>query len=417
MSYAIVRNEKLTRDEAKGRYVHNERKTRGHTNKDIDQERTYLNYYYKKNELSYIKEFDKLRKEKDLKGHIKSNSIIMCEMLFTSDKEFFDRIGEKETKRYFEESYKFVCNYKNLGEENILSAVVHLDEGTPHMHLVFVPVVHTKDKAGNEIDKICSKDFWKGRDSYRSLQNNFYDYITSKGFEVERGIEVEETGAKNIRIEELKKITNYEKTKQVLKEINYELPEVPKISDIKKVMLNRDEKIYEKIIKPKDELINELFSDNTKLRVELSKQIRLINKAEKYENEKEEILEDNRALHKEVDEFEHEYVIKTRNLEKEYKELKEELKQDYEIKTRKIEDKYEDKIYELEKENSYLHKIINTFEKTIHKFITWICQKFDMGAENNLIKDFEKETGTYLDAEKQLQKEERQKEKDMGMEL
>ena len=42
MSYAIVRNEKLTRNEAKGRYVHNERKTRGHTNKDIDPERTHL---------------------------------------------------------------------------------------------------------------------------------------------------------------------------------------------------------------------------------------------------------------------------------------------------------------------------------------------------------------------------------------
>ena len=142
------------------------------------------------------------------------------------------------------------------------------------------------------------------------------------------GIEVEETGAKNIRIEELKKITNYQKTKQVLNEIKYELPEVPKISDIKKVMLNRDEKIYEKIIKPKDELINELFTDNTKLRVELSKQVRLVNKAEKYENEKEEILADNTALHKEVDEIEHEYIVKTRNLETEYKELKEELKQE-----------------------------------------------------------------------------------------
>ena len=103
MSYAIVRNEKLTRNEAKGRYVHNERKTKGHTNKDINPERTHLNYYFKKNELSYIKEFDKLRKERDLKGQIKSNSIIMCEMIFTSDKEFFDNIGEQETKRYFEE--------------------------------------------------------------------------------------------------------------------------------------------------------------------------------------------------------------------------------------------------------------------------------------------------------------------------
>ena len=80
MSYAIVRNEKLTRDETKGRYVHNERKTRGHTNKDIDPERTHLNYYYKKNELSYIKEFDRLITElcilklKILKSNIKKRN-------------------------------------------------------------------------------------------------------------------------------------------------------------------------------------------------------------------------------------------------------------------------------------------------------------------------------------------------------
>ena len=33
------------------------------------------------------------------------------------------------------------------------------------MHLIFTPVVHTKDKEGNDIDKVCSRDFWKGRDS------------------------------------------------------------------------------------------------------------------------------------------------------------------------------------------------------------------------------------------------------------
>lgn len=117
-------------------------------------------------------------------------------------------------------------------------------------------------------------------------------------------------------------------------------------------------------------------------------------------------------MHKEVNEIEHEYIVKTRNFETEYKELKEELKQDYERKARTIENIYEGEIYKLEKENSYLHKIINNFKKTIHKFITLICQRFDMGAENNLVRDFEKEAGTYLDAERQLQKE-----KDMGMEL
>jgi len=120
MSYAIVRNVKLTRVQAQGICVHNDRKAKNHSNKEIDTTKTYLNYYIKKNELNYIKEFDKLKDKYDLKGQIRSNSIIMCEMVFTSDKEFFNKIGEKETKRYFDECYKFMCNYKNLGEKNII---------------------------------------------------------------------------------------------------------------------------------------------------------------------------------------------------------------------------------------------------------------------------------------------------------
>ena len=392
MSYAIVRNEKLTRDKAKGRYVHNERKTRGHTNKDIDPERTHLNYYFKKNELSYIKEFDKLRKENDLKGHIKSNSIILCEMLFTSDKEFFDDIGKQETKRYFEESYKFVCDYKNLGEKNIISAVVHLDEGVPHMYLIFTPVVHTKDKEGNDIDKVCSRDFWKGRDSYKTLQNNFYDYITSKGFELERGIEVKQTGAKHVKIEDLKKITNFENTKKVLDNIKLELPEIPDINDIKIIKLNR-EKVENEIIKPKDKLIDELYQDNKNLYRELSKQVNLVDKATKYEKERKRIMYDNEELHNEVDKIKLEYKKKEFDLEWEYKS----------------------QIRGLEKENKHLQKVVDKFKDTIDKFIKWICKKFDMGAENNLIRDFERENNTLLDAEKQVKREER--EKDLEMEI
>lgn len=392
MSYAIVRNEKLTRNEAKGRYVHNERKTRGHTNKDIDPTRTYLNYYIKKNGLSYIKEFDKLKEANKLQGFIKSNSIIMCEMIFTSDKEFFERIGEEETKRYFEESYKFVCNYKNLGEENIISAVVHKDEGTPHMHLVFIPVVHTKDKEEIAIDKICSRDFWKGRDSYRTLQNNFYDYITSKGFELERGLPVEETGAKNQRMEDLKRITNYENTKKVLESITKELPNVPDINDIKLIKLNK-EKIQNEIIKPKDTLINELYDENIKLHKELSKQVVLVDKATKYEKERSKILSDNEELHTQVDNMNAEYKVKEMNLEW----------------------KYKNRIHNLEKENKYLYKVVDRFKDTIVKFVQWICKKFDMGAEDEVIKDFERETGTYIDAEKQIKHEERQSEWDLEL--
>ena len=271
MSYAIVRNEKLTRAEINGKGTHNDRKAKNHTNKDIDPTRTHLNYYIKKNELTYTKEFDKYMKENNLQGHLRSNSIIMCQMIFTSDQAFFDRIGEEETKRYFDECYKFICNYKNLGEKNIISAVVHLDEGSPHMHLMFVPVVHTKDKEGKDIDKICARDFWKSRDSYRKLQDAYFNHVKSKGFDLERGMFVEDTNRKHYTVEEYKKITNYENTKKILNEIKLELPDTPDITDIKvnRLSKKRDEKILEEIIKPKDELIKELYKDNLSLHKEL----------------------------------------------------------------------------------------------------------------------------------------------------
>ena len=138
MSYAIIRNVKYKRENLKGIHRHNERKNYNYSNKNIDKEKSYLNYALKEPMYSYEKEFDRLRKEYDLKGQIKTVSNIACEYIITSDKEFFEEIGEEETKRYFKTAYQFVSKYKNLGEKYIMSAQVHMDEETPHMHLVFL---------------------------------------------------------------------------------------------------------------------------------------------------------------------------------------------------------------------------------------------------------------------------------------
>ena len=376
MSYAIIRNDKLTRVDAQGSYIHNDRRSKGHSNKDIDPTRTHLNFWCKKNELTYIKEFDKMKKEYDLKGTIRSNSNIMCEMMITSDNAFFNKIGLEETKRYFKESYKFVCNYKNLEEKYIVSAAVHLDETTPHMHLVYIPVIHTKDKEGNDIDKICCRDFWKGRDSYRKLQNAFHKYITSKGFDLERGLPIEETGAKHEKIEDLKKLTNFENTKKVLDTIKLELPETPNINDIKLIKLNR-EKVENAIIKPKDDKIMELYQENLKLHNELSKQANLVKVAEKYQKERDKILAD------------------VENIKTEYKEKEFDLEWDYKKQVKK-----------LEKENNRLHKIVDKFYETVDKFIVWICHKFGIGESKELVRKFEEETRTFIDPIKQIEHEE-----------
>ena len=381
-------NEKLTRAEVNGKGTHNDRKAKNHTNKDIDTTKTRLNYYIKKNELTYTKEFDKYLKENNVQGHLRSNSIIMCQMIFTSDQIFFDKIGEKETKRYFDECYKFICNYKNLGEKNIISAVVHLDEGVPHMHLMFVPVVHTKDKDGNDIDKICARDFWKGRDSYRKLQDAYFNYVKSKNFDLERGMFVEDTDRKHYTVEEYKKITNYENTKKVLKEIKLEIPEIPDINEISKFSIKRDEKILKEIIKPKDDLIKELYKDNLSLHKELSKQSKVVDEAVKYQKERDIILADNKSLHSQVE-----------NIKTEYKEIEFDLDWNYKKQIKK-----------LEKEINHLHKIIDKFYETVDNFIKWICHKFGIGESKELIKNFQEETHTFIDPVKQLEYEKKEKE-------
>ena len=393
MSFAIIRNTKYKRENLKGIYRHNERKNKNYSNDKIDKEKSYLNYSLKSSKYRYDKEFDIMKEKYDLKGQIKTVSNIACEYIITSDKQFFEEIGEEETKRYFETAYQFVAEYKNLGEQYIMSAKVHMDEETPHMHLIFLPVVHTQDKKGNDIDKLACSKFWKEKDSYRRLQDAFYQYMTSHNFKLERGVPKEETGREHIDIKEYKEITNFDKTKEKLQNMKLELPDVPDIDDIRMARWSkkRDEKILEDIIKPKDDLINELYQNNLLMHQQLLRQAKMVEEAEKYQKERNKIMADNKDLHKQVDNIKDEYKQKEDNLEW----------------------KYEYRINKLEKENGYLHKVIDKFRETIHKFIEWICVNFDMGTGDTLIRDFEREIRTYLDAEEQIKREEREKDLEM----
>ena len=267
MSYAIIRNAKYKRENLMAVYRHNERKNKNYSNENIDRTKSHLNYSLKEIEFNYVKEFDKIIKKYNLKGQIKKVSNIVCEYMITSDNDFFKKIGEEETKRYFETAYKFVCEYKDLGEKYILSAKIHLDERSPHMHLVFLPVVHTTDKKGNSIDKLACSEFWKAKDSYRQLQNDFFEYMVANRFDLQRGLPKEETNREHYSVEEYKKITNFKQTKEKLENMKLKLPDVPEIDDIKMVRWSkkRDEKILEDIIKPKDNLINELYQDNLQM--------------------------------------------------------------------------------------------------------------------------------------------------------
>ena len=263
MSYAIIRNANYKRDNLAGLYKHNERKNTNYSNKDINKNSSIKNYSLKQCNTTYSNAIKKLQQENNLQGRIIKTTNIACEFIITSDKNFFDSIGMNETKRYFQTAYDFVANYKDLGEKYIISAKVHLDESTPHLHLVFVPVIHTKDKKGNKVDKIACSQYWKGKDSYRQLQDNFYSYMIEHGFDLERGNAKDNT---HIPIETLKQITNYEN-------IKYELAN----EQIKPIAINNTNLILQQN--------KELKEYTNKLKLQLSKTYPLINKAEQLQKE------------------------------------------------------------------------------------------------------------------------------------
>ncbi len=402
MSYAIIRNEKYKRANLKGIYKHNERKNINYSNANIDKERTNLNYHIKQPQYSYEKEFERIRKEYDLKGQIKEVSNIVCEYIITSDKEFFEEIGMEETKRYFQTAYDFICEYKNLGEKYILSAVVHMDEETPHMHLCFIPVIHTLDKQAKEIDKIACSEFWKAKDSYRQLQNTFYDYVTEHKFVLERG---KSSGKEHISVEEYKEITNYKKTKEVIQNIDLELPQTPEIKDIKKLMINRDEKIENEIIKPKDHLIQKLYQDNLNMHKELSKQTKLVEKAETFEKERATLINKNTNLQE-----------KCNKLEEKIADIEFDLKFDYENEISKLNNKHQKEIKGLKKQIEKFEKAFENVKIIVTSFISWVKRKLSAQSEEEIIHEFEKDTYIDFDLEKQF-KIKPFKEKDYEMEL
>lgn len=288
MSYAIIRNANYKKDNLAGLYKHNERKNINYSNKEINKNNSIKNYSLKNCFTTYSNAIKILQQKNNLKGRIIKTTNIACEFIITSNKEFFEKIGEEETKRYFQAAYNFVADYKNLGEQYILSAKVHMDESTPHLHIVFIPVIHTKDKSGNKIEKIACSEYWKGKDSYKQLQDNFYKYIIENGFDLERGKERE---VEHLSTEKLKQITNYDN-------IKYEV-EQEEIQPI-------ETKNMALIVAQNEELVQYA----KKLKQQLAKSYAAIQRNEQLQKENMELKNKNQELQKENNKLKN-YIEKT----------------------------------------------------------------------------------------------------------
>ena len=253
--------------------------------------------------------------------HVEGNHI--GEPIFCPDIKTKEDIPEKVLE-YFDESYRFMSNI--VGKENVVYAGVHFDEDTPHMHFYFLPVVdHVRrkvfetDESGKRLTKqiytknntiknvpiqklnekgkpiyeveygkfLNTDEFWKqlgGKASFARLQDQYNEYITSKGFELDRG----EIGAN--KHHQNKAEHNIKVLEDKIDKLNKELEMNKRINEVE-LKTNKEIKNIneEELLNPSKDIFKKYKDKDVEKLIDYSKEIKKANIASKNELEKKEI--------------------------------------------------------------------------------------------------------------------------------
>ena len=166
---------------------HNERtKEKYASNPDVDTSRSHLNFHLVTPQRKYRAEAEKQIAEVGCRT--RSDSVRVVEALVTASPEFFKGKKKSELKAYFQEALGFIREHQD--PKIIISAVVHMDEKTPHMHLCFVPL--TKD------GRLSAKEIVGNKKKLTQWQDGFWEHMVKKYPDLERGESASETGRDHI---------------------------------------------------------------------------------------------------------------------------------------------------------------------------------------------------------------------------
>ena len=138
----------------------------------------------------------------------KSKSVVADELLFTATHKFFDNMGKDEIMRWADTCMDFVYNDLGYTKEQVLHATIHMDELTPHIHCVVIPLVKKLDKRTNtERYTISKKQYIRDKIHLSELQDVYNVRLNEAGFDLERGIKG--SNREHQKVKEFKKTTRY----------------------------------------------------------------------------------------------------------------------------------------------------------------------------------------------------------------
>lgn len=213
MAYQVLHTAKCNKSACKGTEIHNERKItskdeevseyQSHTNENIDPQRTPLNvalvgdmetnYYIKaKERITEIRggisptECVKDADDKVITPRLRKDAVWTCDTVISASPEFFkEKFGwdkDNPTKadykgmnEYFQHGVEFM--QQKYGKDNVIGAIVHYDETTPHLHVHWTPITEQK----------LSYKSLSSPNQLRALQTDFNEHIRGKGYDLDRG--------------------------------------------------------------------------------------------------------------------------------------------------------------------------------------------------------------------------------------
>lgn len=269
-------------------------------------------------------------------GAIKDGHIPVSKTLgFTSDADFFKNMKTKDIKKWANTCMDFVYNDLGYTKDQILHATVHMDEKTPHLHCVVIPLVRKLDKRTNTIRySISKKQYIRDKLHLSELQDKYHQRLANNGFGLERGIKNSDN--EHISIKEFKKITR--KLDNRLEKQNY--------------LMNRDyEELDEKLQKSKPTI--------TGKEVKIDKDT--YDTLKHFMNTSKNVIKDmpkNKALFDTLEDYTSSY----KNLEIEKRQIQNEI---YRLKA---------KNQELQEENNKLYKFIDSILQMCKRFFRIILQ-------------------------------------------
>lgn len=168
--FCIMRTEKRKRTDITGIQKENNRTATGYNN-SVNRERSELNVpLIQSNNWT-----QDIKAEIDRAGaHTRSNSVVALDTLYTASPQFFDDKTQEQTEHFFKKCLQF--HQERFG--HIISAVIHYDETTPHLHVVSVPL--TQD------GRLSARDVIGNRAKMSRTQDMFYEQV-GKVYGLDRG--------------------------------------------------------------------------------------------------------------------------------------------------------------------------------------------------------------------------------------